>query len=393
MEINFCFDSMSAPGLLGYPNLARENLQGYEFDDTWPRTVPLRLLVYFETAGITSKSFQIEEAPPGSWYPVALAWHDFECDYFSLMSQMLLSRVRNKLIRVLFYYHEGDNPAKIQQRLDVLCIKHQLPTNCYWFISANTSATNLKNFDYFPDHEYFFRYINRRQQIPSIINRARPYEFTALNRTHKWWRASCMADLKQCGVLHNSLWSYNTQCTIDDNEQDNPLELDQIKGWRNAVNQFVKQGPYFCDSQDDQMHNDHRFVPLNLYHDSYCHLVIETLFDADQSGGTFLTEKTYKPIKFGQPFVIIGTVHSLRTLREQGYRTFDHAIDNSYDDIKDNTRRWMAIRDCIMQIQSQDMHEWFTRCLPDVIHNQQVFSDAYGVSLNNIQRKLSCQIS
>jgi len=202
-----------------------------------------------------------------------------------------------------------------------------------------------------------------------------------------------MADLRQSGVLDRSLWSYNTQCCIDDREEDNPLELDSVSGWRDAVKDFVSQDPYFCDSNDDQLHNDHRRVPINLYQDSYCHLVLETLFDADQSGGAFLTEKTYKAIKFGQPFVIIGTAHSLRTLRQQGYKTFDHVIDNTYDEITDNTQRWLAIRKSILEIRSKDMHQWFLKCLPDIKHNQKLFADAQGVSLNKIQRKLLCPIS
>ena len=389
MAINFCFDHMTSPGRLGYPNLARPGLQGHEFDTQWPRTVPLRLLVYFDRAGITSNSFTAQDAPRGSWYPVALAWHDFDCDYISMMSSLVLSRVRNRDIRILFYYHEGDNPAKIKQRIDMLCAAHNLPSDCYLFVSANTSAACLDGFCYFPDHEHFFRYVNRTQVIPDIHIGPRSHEFTALNRTHKWWRASCMTDLYQSGVLGRSLWSYNTEIIINDDEQDNPLELDSVSGWRESVAGFVNNGPYFCDSDDDQSHNDHRHVPINLYQDSYCHLVIETLFDADQSGGAFLTEKTYKAIKFGQPFVIIGTAHSLRALRQQGYRTFDHAIDNSYDEITGNTQRWLAVRKSILEIQSQDMHEWFRQCLPDIKHNQDTFNNMFSASLYDMIQRLS----
>jgi len=389
MAINFCFDHMTSPGRLGYPNLAQPGLQGNEFDARWPRTIPLRLLIYFDRAGIASNSFTVEDAPRGSWYPVALAWHDFDCDYISLMPSVVLSRVRNHDIRILFYYHEGDNPTKIKQRIDMLCVDHDLPSDCYLFVSANTSAASLDNFCYFPDHEYFFQYINRRQPMPDVSNESRVYQFTALNRTHKWWRASCMADLLGLGVLDQSLWSYNTKCTIDDREEDNPLELESVPGWQNAVTNFVNKGPYFCDSDNDQSHNDHRRVPENLYQNSYCHLVIETLFDADQSGGAFLTEKTYKVIKFGQPFVIIGTAHSLRALRQQGYRTFDHVIDNSYDEITNNTKRWLAIRKSILEIQSQNMHEWFQRCLPDIKHNQDTFNKMCSASLHNMIQRLS----
>ena len=54
---------MTSPGRLGYPNLAQMELQGHEFDDRWPRTVPLRLLVYFDRAGIVSDSFTVQDAP------------------------------------------------------------------------------------------------------------------------------------------------------------------------------------------------------------------------------------------------------------------------------------------------------------------------------------------
>jgi hypothetical protein len=391
--INFCYDSLGSNRNLGYPNLAQPDLKSDQFDHTWPRTLPLRLLMYLPRFNLEFKTHLVDQAPPGSWYPVALAWHDFDCDYIALMSSQLLSRVRNREIHILFYYHEGDNPAKIKQRVDMLCAHHNLPGDCYLFVSANTAAAELENFYYFPDHEYFFQYVNRRQAMLDVSDKPRPYQFTALTRTHKWWRASCMADLLQLGVLDHSLWSYNTVCTVDDREEDNPLELDSIKGWKDAVRDFVNNGPYFCDSNNDQSHNDHRRVPESLYENSYCHLVIETLFDTDQGGGAFLTEKTYKAIKFGQPFVIIGTVHSLRTLRQQGYRTFDHAIDNSYDEIVDNTQRWLAVCRSILEIQSQDMHEWFQRCLPDIKHNQQIFNSVHRIALNNIQQRLSCPIS
>jgi hypothetical protein len=48
--------------------------------------------------------------------------------------------------------------------------------------------------------------------------------------------------------------------------------------------------------------------------------VFETHFDADQSGGAFLTEKTFKPIKHGQLFFIAGLLAVYKVLRDQGYR-------------------------------------------------------------------------
>jgi len=381
--VNFCYDDLGEFGI-GYPNLAPPNLAPDKFDSTWPCTVPWRALMYFESAGIEIGTHLIDTAPNNSFYPVALSWFDHNCDYFSLMHEVLLARLHNATIKVLFYYHEGDNPTHIKTRLDQLCQQHQLPCACYVFVSANSAAQHLPGFVYFADHEYFFRYLNRRQ-IPGPISPAeRLYNFTALNRTHKWWRASCMADLERDGLLDNSIWSYNTNCDIDDKITDNPIEITSISGLKPALEDFLTNGPYFCDSNNDDQHNDHRRVNPTLYDQSYCHIVLETLFDADGSHGTFLTEKTYKAIKYSQPFVIVGPPGSLKALREQGYRVFDHAVDNSYDDIVNNTQRWLAVKRTIKQIKESNLHAWYLSCLDDVKHNQDHFLNPQYQTLHKL---------
>ena len=387
MAINFCFDHMTSPGRLGYPNLARLGLQGHEFDDQWPRTLPLRLLVYFDQSGIPNNSFTVQDAPQGSWYPVALAWHDFDCDYISLMSSTVVSRVRNREIRVLFYYHEGDHPGRIQSRLDFLCQQHDLPLT-YLLISANTSADHYSRCCYFPDHELFFRYVNRRQPTPTISLGPKPYEFTVLNRTHKWWRASVMSDLDRHGLLNQSLWSYNTDCGIDDPWQQNPLSVMADDDWSHHLQRFMAAGSRYCDDLGKDLHNDHRSVNVSLYQDSYCHVVIETLFDVDQSEGAFLTEKTYKCIKFGQPFVTAGGPGSIAALRSAGYRVFDHAIDHRYDTIQDNNQRWRALREEITRLRSLDMQAWFESCYSDLRHNQDQYAEPLLPSLQGLIHRL-----
>lgn len=387
--IDFCYDSLGEYNI-GYPNLAKPGLGPAELDETYPRSIAFRPNMYFRQADISWRVHLVEDAPKGSWYPVALGWHDFGCDYFALMSPRVLGRVRDNQIRVLFYYHEGDNPERIQTRLDYLCAQHNLPLT-YLFISANTAADRYPRTCYFPDHELFFKYVNRRQGFPTITDHERKYKFTALNRTHKWWRASVMTDLHRHGLLEQSLWSYNTTCGIDDQEEDNPISIRSDSGWYDDMKKFIAHGPYFCDGPDEDEHNDHRRVNTDLYTDSYCHLVIETLFDVDQSGGAFLTEKTYKCIKFGQPFVIIGSVNSLQSLRDAGYQVFDHAIDNIYDTIKDNTQRWLSIRETIRKIRSQDMHQWYLSCMDDLKHNQEIYQEKIQISLDRLICRLESQ--
>jgi len=63
--------------------------------------------------------------------------------------------------------------------------------------------------------------------------------------------------------------------------------------------------------------------------DSLLYLVTETVATGKRH---HLTEKTFKPIALGMPFVISGTHGSLKYLRSYGFKTFGDIWDESYDD-------------------------------------------------------------
>jgi hypothetical protein len=188
-------------------------------------------------------------------------------------------------------------------------------------------------------------------------------------------------------VLLNSYWSYNTDISLQESVNDNPIEIDTLK-IKSDIDNFLDGAPYTCDTQTADQHNDHSQIEPGHYYDAYCNIVLETHYDADQSGGAFLTEKIFKPIKHGQPFVIVGAPGSLAALRKLGYRTFDYTIDNSYDLVQDNTQRWQKTLQAIQQIQQQDMHKWFQQCLSDIQHNQQLFLSSKYERLNSLIERL-----
>jgi hypothetical protein len=394
MNYKFKFATDSIVADKAYPALAQWQAQPYtadwrRFRYHWPYTVPCELHEHCVTHGIDFDINTVNACQGlGNYYTIGLGFFDFTIDYFALIPKEVFQRK----LRVLFYYHEGDNPERIKQRLDSLCVEHGLDPDCYLFISGNTSADLLKNFVWFPDHELLYWHRNREVPASAIHFAPRPYRFTILNRTHKWWRATVMADLQRAGVLEHSLWSYNTEVDIGDDPADNPIEIDRL-GLKTAVRQFMRKGPYVCDTMSSEQHNDHHLHVPEHYTKSYCHVIMETHFDADQSGGAFLTEKTFKSIKHGQPFVIVGAAGSLQALRELGYRTFDHVIDNSYDSEPDNTLRWKKVLSAIQNIQEQDPEIWFSRCLDDIYHNQQHFMQSKKHRLNTLYDKLLYQLA
>jgi len=286
----------------------------------------------------------------------------------------------------LFYYHEGDNPIKIKQRLDALVGQHQLPAHCYRFVSGNTAACDIEDFVYFADFELWYWHRNSSSQALHIHSDPRERDFTALNRLHKSWRATAIADLLQHHVLDNSYWSYcETGALVD---EDNPIEIDSIGQLRTATEQFLKSAPYYSDDLDQASRNNPANLVYKYFTNSYCHIVLETHWDADQSGGTFLTEKTFKPIKHGQMFFIAGPAGSLELLRHQGYRVFDNVLDNTYDLIENNTERWINLRNAIVQAQS-DLPRLHARARFDIEHNQRLFLESKTSRLNILLEQLN----
>jgi hypothetical protein len=116
--------------------------------------------------------------------------------------------------------------------------------------------------------------------------------------------------------------------------------------------------------------------------------VLETHFDADGSRGSFLTEKTFKCLKHGHPFVLFAPANSLQALRDMGYRTFDSAIDNSYDTVTDNTERYLAAMRTVQQLAQQDPNTLYDSCVADLTHNQALFLASKYNRLNSLYERL-----
>ena len=395
MSFNFVFDRRN--DVRPYPNLApmiADPHGSYSvIGNDWPRIAPCRLLLYCDDHGYPySVSYMDEPLPEQALYPIGLAWFDYSLDYFDLMLANTISAVRSGQLTVLFYYHEGDNPYREKARLDQLCQQHNLPVNCYRFISGNTKADCIDNFLYFADHELFYwRYgvvwdgVAQSRVDPHQQPRSR--RFTLLNRTHKWWRSTITAYLKYEGILDSAYWSYG-MVDIGDLYNNNPIRLALFPGLEQYMKKFLDSAPYVCDELSVDDHNRHWLLAEHLYADSYCSLITETLYDAEQSGGAFITEKTFKAILNGHPFVIFGCPNTLATLRQLGYRTFDQAIDNSYDLEQDNTERFRLTVESIKQLQKQDPHQWYMTCWDDVVYNQQHFIQSKYRRLADLNLKL-----
>ena len=69
-------------------------------------------------------------------------------------------------------------------------------------------------------------------------------------------------------------------------------------------------------------------ITLPDYENTFISVINETLTTKDT---LFFSEKIFKPILVGHPFLIIGNMGSLSYLKKLGYKTFDKWVDESYD--------------------------------------------------------------
>jgi hypothetical protein len=103
--------------------------------------------------------------------------------------------------------------------------------------------------------------------------------------------------------------------------------------------------------------------------DSLLYLVTETVASGKRG---HLTEKTFKPIAMGMPFVIVSTHGSLQYLKRYGFKTFDSVWDEGYDLEPDDDLRIEKIAQLVKSLDSLSVVERleiFDQCIPIIEYN------------------------
>ena len=123
----------------------------------------------------------------------------------------------------------------------------------------------------------------------------------------------------------------------------------------------------FAGETDHPMHS----CWLSLFDEcaeSLLYLVTETVATGSRH---HLTEKTFKPIAMGMPFVIVGTRGSLEYLRSYGFRTFEGIWDESYDLEEDSVRieRIASLLRSLDELPAEAKQDLFEQAYEVIEHN------------------------
>jgi hypothetical protein len=113
-------------------------------------------------------------------------------------------------------------------------------------------------------------------------------------------------------------------------------------------------------------------VDGSAYRDTYFSLVTETVFNYPYS---FRTEKIWKPIAVGHPFIAVANRGFYRDLHRLGFRTFGHVVDQSFDSIDNSQDRIERIADVVEDLCQQDLASFYRECYNVCKYNQALYTE------------------
>lgn len=143
------------------------------------------------------------------------------------------------------------------------------------------------------------------------------------------------------------------------------------------ASEWMKGIPYKIESGDIRPTlNKWSTVITDALRDSDFHVIIESHFDPfknwkreklewaegkrsiEDFSPAFPTEKTYKLLSCGRPFLAYTTPYFLKELKELGYKTFGRYINESYDKEEDDDKRRLAIVEEIQRLSKLPADEY-----------------------------------
>lgn len=180
----------------------------------------------------------------------------------------------------------------------------------------------------------------------------KPFLFNFLNGVSRSHRTELIRLLENKGILNLGLWTalYNKKFL--------PAEYQFEFEEKN-----IENGQYINNGWPAGI------IHPPIYEDTYFSVVCETNFEIPNS---YRTEKIYKPLKIGHPFIAVSSYGFYKDLHNMGFKTFGNLIDESFDTIDDNHLRLVRIADVIESLCKSNLVDFLTAAESICRHNRAV---------------------
>ena len=242
-------------------------------------------------------------------------------------------------------------------------------------------------------HFYFENFLQRimnfdenldcMKRTDEIYNKIdKPFKFLMFNgrmRPHRKWMIQYLRD---CNIIEQGLYTNlharnapTKDLTYISHDRDLMHDIEPIRYLPAyyEIDNYQDRIDTLCDNPDVKHHlfkNEwgEAYIKPEPYIDSYFSIVTETVYMGPHS---FRTEKIWKPIIMGHPWICIANAGFYRDLQNLGFKTFDNIIDESFDDISDIQLRIQKIGAIIKDLCNSDLPELLSRCKSICKYNQQ----------------------
>lgn len=276
--------------------------------------------------------------------------------FLNIPSHVILAAKNKKLRIIILSIVEGDNFTT--ETFDGFFHLHGtvrllgLPKNSVCIVSGNLNANrqyiewclaNSKEpcIEFLEGVEWDGKESNQIEIPIQIKDYSLP--FNSLNRAHRNHRSEhlyFLAENKLQGLVSGGSW-FHTGI---------PQPVYQTVNFEHYKNILMSNYPKHIDVNDLINNVPNLINNLEIYENSQLSVVTESHFNQD--GGLFITEKTFRPILLGHPFMILGQHGLLSKLREWGFQTKFEGLDQTYDEIKDAKERFLSFH--------QSLRTWCT---------------------------------
>ena len=214
----------------------------------------------------------------------------------------------------------------------------------------------------------------------------KPFKFLFLNGRSRPHRKYLLEKFRLDGVLDQSLWTNlenrvgsQGQLVLWHKGQDLMLTPTEVKTLpaKYEVDRYRKHVDKIFDSgfiKNDLFNQEWGEIYLEPapYIDTYFSVVTETVFDYPYS---FRTEKIWKPIAMAHPWIAVANAGYYRDIKNLGFQTFGHVVDESFDSIEDSQKRIERIAEVVKDLCKQNLDEFLASAQNICKYNQQHLAD------------------
>ena len=198
--------------------------------------------------------------------------------------------------------------------------------------------------------------------------------FQKRNRPHRIWM---FYELYKHGLLDDGINSMNFFVPGNSHYEGRAISQEEYQKFVNLLPMYPRT------NLEEQLKKDFEgpmggSFERDLYHQETRQSWVSVVSEASFAERTcFISEKSFKPIAARHPFIMYGNKHSLKYLKELGYKTFENYIDESYDSY-DTWQRLDAIIALIKKLKSmpeQQKLKWFIALQEVLEYNFNVLKD------------------